>query len=1606
MSVLRETRRDDRSSLPNDPIRKDSNERESTDIPWHCSQASTISPSLHSEEFPNPEPSLYRRFTSSWSTKRSRRVDGSPEDGVKGPLGLHLLHASPEPLIDLIFVHGLRGGSTKTWRKGDDHRLFWPRYWLPMDPGFKHASIHSFGYDSDWGSTKVSILDVHDFGNSLLEAMRTSPCLRANPDHPIVLIGHSMGGLVIKKAYIAARQGVSTQRFAQRIKCIFFLATPHRGSDYAAVLSNILKVSGFLSSKQYLSDLMTGSTSTQLINDGFARYADDIRIFSFFETQEMDFKVSSAMIVDRTSAVLGSGFKTERTQHLDANHRDVCKFNDPTDSNYIRVRDSLSSALEDLLHGVMKTAADASRANLRVLKSFLGITSRLDYHHPHVQGSCRWIEDREDFQNWRDSFIRGSQEQDPSYYFVTANPGTGKTVLAAHVASELQELNLECSHHFFQYGDKEAQSLGACLRSLAYQMANSNAAVRDVLVKLHEEGTTFDKDDARAIWVKLFKKGIFRERIMSPQYWVIDALDECVKYQELFTLMKGEKLNFPLRIFITSRKSPDFRILLKTLRPNLEPVEIPTMDTLNDIATYIHTKVATLNVETEEEKLNLGTQVLAKSGASFLWVRLVLDELQMVYGYESILQVLDEIPLGMLSYYQRIINALAEKKREKHTIQAILVWVVTSARPLKTGELSNALKLDVNAQLPSTLMKTAIEGLCGQLVVVDNNDYVRLVHSTARDFLFSDDAVEFRITKSAAHERIALNCLRLLSSSELQPPRHRRLLGQKGPPPSALQDYAISHFSDHVFSASSERDELLMAVQRFLKTNVLSWVERLAEKGDLSCITRTARNFRAYLDRRAKYKSPLGKEVQSIDNWSTDLTRLVAKFGGALLTAPSSIYFLIPPLTPLKSAVYTQFGRSADGLSMVGRSNAAWEDCIATVSLGEEITSTVACGGSFIAVGTLSGNVMLYNHRNFQKEQSIPQKFAVDCIHFDRTGKFMAVSTRKRLALFDLSGRLVWETKLRGTLLLLESDYESIWGVATRGHLHKWDLTSGELVEDQPYRYRNEDDEFGLPSPYNKAPSLAAISPDGETLALSYRNDSICLWSLLNGEFIAFATDEAGRDPFKILFNPNPDVHLFLVAYRDCHLALYDSYSGVLVLSDNEIRHDGLISIACSSDGRTFATVDTRGCMRVWDYESLNLLYYVTSHNSLSRTLIFSSDSSSIIDATDTFMRIWSPSVLVRKTTDEDMSTSEDAFHLPVVKGQYESLQEARVSAVCAHPSLRLVIAGRHNGDLASYNTRTGQHGATLYTHSLCASITALAVSVDCILASGDVRGGLAVCRLDTSQPTSVKKKASILSLQLAKPIRQLVFIPDTEFLLVSTANEDKLFSLKTGLCNGTIECTTREAWRWTPGPSPKNGKPSMWLVQDKVLKLYEADNFSAEAATAEISLSYDIGEDTVETTIVSATIHPKSHILTLDTRRNHRYVTLSAILLFDLSTVVTAASGDKLDPLSLTRLLEGKIRQIITPGSQTKPQDQLMVMGHDSWLYTVDLSNTASGTYTRHFYVPDEFVTQDGSGEVVPIRTVDDDVVFTLHGELAIVKNGTKFQEVRALEDNNDSER
>ena len=123
--------------------------------------------------------SLNRSFLSRTLTRRDDTAEASQD--AKGPLGLNTLYIPADITVaDLVFVHGLGGGSRSTWTKNGEPSLFWPGEWLPNDPGFRDVRIHSFGYNSNW--EKESSLNIHDFSKSLLESIHNCPAIPRNAE--------------------------------------------------------------------------------------------------------------------------------------------------------------------------------------------------------------------------------------------------------------------------------------------------------------------------------------------------------------------------------------------------------------------------------------------------------------------------------------------------------------------------------------------------------------------------------------------------------------------------------------------------------------------------------------------------------------------------------------------------------------------------------------------------------------------------------------------------------------------------------------------------------------------------------------------------------------------------------------------------------------------------------------------------------------------------------------------------------------------------------------------------------------------------------------------------------------------------------------------------------------------------------------------------------------------------------------------------------------------------------------------------------------------------------------------------------------------------------
>lgn len=144
---------------------------------------------------------------------------------------------------------------------------------------------------------------------------------------------------------------------------MYFLATPHRGAESAELLSTLLRVSAS-GNHRFVNDLHRDSPAIQAINDDFRHVASYLRLYSYIESRTTSFGgVVNRIIVPKTSAIMG--LPNERTAHLDADHRRICKFHSPNDPNYKLLRGNIIETLDILRENCTYLAVRLFRNRLR-----------------------------------------------------------------------------------------------------------------------------------------------------------------------------------------------------------------------------------------------------------------------------------------------------------------------------------------------------------------------------------------------------------------------------------------------------------------------------------------------------------------------------------------------------------------------------------------------------------------------------------------------------------------------------------------------------------------------------------------------------------------------------------------------------------------------------------------------------------------------------------------------------------------------------------------------------------------------------------------------------------------------------------------------------------------------------------------------------------------------------------------------------------------------------------------------------------------------------------------------------------------------------------------
>ncbi|KAK8852144.1 Vegetative incompatibility protein HET-E-1 [Apiospora arundinis] len=937
-------------------------------------------------------------------------VASGPSSGSTNPLGLTMVHAFPEPLVDFIFVHGLGGTSVATWSWDRDPANFWLP-WLSNDADLSRSRVFTYGYDASLTGPYTTV-NILDFAKDLLFRMKTYSGSNSSDRTPIgtlpiVFVAHSMGGLVVKKAYILGKTDPQYTDMITRICAIVFLATPHKGSQLAQTLNTILKAAPGGGSKAFVADLEKNSGALQDINEQFRHMCGGLELVSFYETMKTSIGVGiKRLIVERDSALLE--YPGETSSFLMADHHGMAKFKDPLDANFTNITNVLRFLTRPMM-GEKHAHKDSfqpppllqipfeepfrpttpgidQESLLTRLGVILGIKNDHDdefrlFSEKLHRGSCQWLLQRTNFQNWATNSLKSS-----GYLWISGNPGSGKSTLSSFIINHLrdQPYSGTYQHHFFLAGDKDKSTLAYMLRSIAYQVALSSDLFLSRLVELSDaSGIAFDQEKVSTIWERVFEGLLFRLPSDDPLFWIIDGLDEAESPVGFLKLVSRIRSAAKINVLIVSRATKEISKDMADLLPTVVHEKISYGDTADDIRDYVRSVVSRIPISNgDNAREDIVQEIMAKASGSFLWVKLALDRLKGDwYTEEDIKSALNELPSGMEALYRRMMqNVSSQPERTREMAMRILTWASCAFSPLDIAELEVALCPEFTGFVNLGLMA---EEICGHFVAIKKGK-VTLIHETALKFLLHSTtaispsrtgiygsrketlAPAAPISEHDGHAHAASVCISFLSDTV----KWRRIFNsaqssrqlQKADAMSTVFEqhpllfYSTGQWAYHASLAPTDSEEFLDNVLAFLEEHCLLWMQAVTLSGQLRTLVRSAQYLKTYAKRRSQ-RSAKGPPrsfatagEDKLRQWANDIVRIVGRFGGNMLENPSCISNLIVPFCPKDSIIAKTFGLSSQGgPSVRGLSSSGWDDCLARLNLGENrIASQLLCKDHYL----------------------------------------------------------------------------------------------------------------------------------------------------------------------------------------------------------------------------------------------------------------------------------------------------------------------------------------------------------------------------------------------------------------------------------------------------------------------------------------------------------------------------------------------------------------------------------------------------------------------------------------------------------------------------------
>lgn len=368
-------------------------------------------------------------------------------------------------------------------------------------------------------------------------------------------------------------------------------------------------------------------------------------------------------------------------------------------------------------------------------------------------GTGSWIFQNKSFRSWLDGEFSNEMKA-CSVLWLTANPGFGKSSLAAFLANHLGRIVTTGVAYFSvdtTSNETDTSIVPALLRTVLDQLFAPNPITNEPHFEI-KPSTIRSAGDFRPADIAAYLsvlKDTLREQ-SKPTTIIIDALDQCPdnettrdQLEELMSAITG--LPPTCKILLTSRPHPWFEDKIGHVMAELPcPTFLTKDDITQDISTYV---MSALDKVTDDKMCiwkddfrdKLESEIIERSEGMFRWTEIVVKNLSTRKAKENMDAArakLDGVPSRLKEIYQLALENISEieDEEERRQVSRILQWVLRKYRDLRVKELAAALAIETED--PSCDLRELLDRHLSDLVYVDfETDIIKTTHHTVTEFL-------------------------------------------------------------------------------------------------------------------------------------------------------------------------------------------------------------------------------------------------------------------------------------------------------------------------------------------------------------------------------------------------------------------------------------------------------------------------------------------------------------------------------------------------------------------------------------------------------------------------------------------------------------------------------------------------------------------------------------------------------------------------------------------------------------------------------------------------------------------------------------------------------